>query len=117
MLERAVMAVWVIAAATEEDVRGPAAAALAFVGVVAARAEAPEIGGRLRGVATKRELLGALPDLAEAPLADVAAGIRCARQGRAALDASIRFDAEGEDACRAAGVVAVAVDGSAEHAL
>src|SRR5262249_33577705 len=91
-LERAVVAHRIVARLAEQRLRGPRAAAAAFVGVVTGAAEAPQIvDGAVADVAHRR---AALPDVDEPRVAHVAAGPARGRQRRAALDRAVGFDAE-----------------------
>src|SRR6202034_881001 len=89
----------------------PRAAGAAGVGVVAVVAVAPEV---LHGaVAGEAQGGRALPDVAQAVLADVAADVVRGRERGAALDVAVRLDAEGGSARAARGEVA-ARHGAAE---
>src|SRR5690606_13797599 len=102
-LERAVVAVGVVAGLAEETEARPRAARPADVGVVAGAAVAPEIlDGAIARVAQRR---AALPDVPEAVVADVAAGPRLGGQRGAALDRSVGLDAERRAARAARGHV------------
>src|ERR1019366_2700574 len=107
-LDRAVMAVGVIAGFTEGDEAGPRAAALAV---------APEVAGR--AVARVAERFAPLPDVFERRVADVAARPWRGRQRGAALDRAVGLDAE-RGAARAARPAAPAVTAvvvAAKHGL
>lgn len=81
-LERAMMAVGIVAGPAKKDVGGPCAARAAFVGVVARAAVAPEI---LDGsVAHHAELFALVPDLTQRLLANVAPDVLRRGERRAA---------------------------------
>src|SRR4051812_11649852 len=70
---RAVVAVRVVADLTEQDVRRPVAAGLALFGVVASLAEAAQVARLL--VAREAQRGGALPDVLQLRVANVAADV------------------------------------------
>src|SRR5579859_3525204 len=86
----------IVAAAPEERVRGPRASPEAIAGIVAIGAVAPE----LRATVAPCEPQGgrALPDVAQAVIANVAADVGLARQRRTPLDRAVRLDADREAA-------------------
>src|SRR5438128_1011883 len=83
---------WVIAGFAEEHVGGPGAPRAALVRVVAGAAEPPEIFHR--AIARVPQRRGALPDVLQRILADVAAGPAVGRQRGTTLDGPVRLDAE-----------------------
>ena len=101
-LERAVMTHRVVARLAEQHLARPRAAALADVGVVAARAVAPQrLDAAVAVVAHRRR---ALPDVDEPRIAHVAAAPRLGRQRRATLDRAVGLDADAPHAGAAADV-------------
>src|SRR5262249_50336223 len=64
----------------------------AVLGVIAAAAKAPEIRGR--ALAREPERAGALPDVAQRGVANVAPDVVLAGERRAALDVAVRLDAD-----------------------
>src|ERR1019366_1076711 len=113
-LDRAVVAVRVIAGFTQRDEARPGAAAHALFGVVASLAVAPEIARR--PVARIAKGFAPLPDVHERRIADVAAGPRRGRKRGAALDGAVGFDAQRGPA-RAARAAVAAVVVPAKHRL
>src|SRR5580692_11624255 len=91
-LEGTVVAVGVVAGLSERDEARPRAAAHALFGVVAGGAVTPEVARR--AIARVAERLGALPDVLERRVADVATGPRGGGEGRASLDGAVGLDAE-----------------------
>jgi hypothetical protein len=106
-LERAVVAIGVVAGAAEQRLAHGGAAGHAGLGVVALAAVAPEVvDGAVCGCSGSR---GALPQRAQAVLAPVAADVGRAAEAGAALDRAVALDADGRCAGGAALVVAVAL--------
>src|SRR5690242_13502320 len=100
------MAEGVVPRLAEVDEARPRAAGATLVGVVAVVAVAPEIvDGAVAGVTQRR---GALPDVLEARVADVAACPRRRGERRAAFDRAVRLDAE-RHATRAAPAAVTAI--------
>src|SRR5882724_11981652 len=86
------MAIRIVTGAAEEHEAGPSAARSALFGVVTGPAKAPQIfDGAVAGVAQRR---GALPNVLQRVVANVAAGPRFGRQRRATLDGAVGLDAE-----------------------
>src|SRR5262245_13340807 len=92
-LERAMVAVGVVAGLAEQDERRPGAARAALLGVVAGLAESPQIA-RHRAIARVAKRLGALPNVLKRMIADVAAGPRLGGKRRAPFDRAVGLDAQ-----------------------
>src|SRR5215216_3114962 len=108
------VAIRIVAGAAKENEAGPGAAGPTLVGVIAGAAVAPQIfHGAVARVAQGR---GALPNVLERVIADVAARPRLRRQRRAAFDRAVRLDTEG-GAARAAGRHVTARHRAFEHRL
>src|SRR5258707_10671818 len=92
-LQRAMMAIRVVAWFAEERARHPGASAHADVGVVALAAIAPEISGR--AIAHVAQRLRSLPNVAQAFAPDVPSHPGVGGKRRTAFDVAVRFDSQG----------------------
>src|SRR5690606_20566395 len=89
-IERAMMAVGIVAGAAEQRMARPGAACLALAGVVAVLAVAPEVARA--AIAREAQCRCPLPDVAQALLAHVPAHVRVGRKRRTALHVAVRLD-------------------------